>query len=267
MELISKVSKGSVMDQIYLPKKRMGFEAGTYVAIRPLQETAKVDAMPIFYNIEYLEPVKVAITKEIFGLIDKNTSDYDNVIITGSFIESGFNFNDIDVLLISEEKIKSEQLGELIEKNTGIPAHVIAMDNKTLMKGISTDPLYRTMLSKCVSIKRFVYNAKPEINYKILDVHLLKSKLLIENFDFLTGKEKYEMVRNAVAIARFIEGKEVSKSKVDENIRLLFGKEMDERLEENMITDKKDFIEKYNKFYKTLSSKILEGVKNDSKQE
>ena len=252
------------MDQVYIPKRRMGFEIGTYVVVKPLQEKVQT-VTPFFYNINFLEPIKVEIINQIFKNISSNISRYDNIIITGSFLEKGFSFNDMDVLLISKEKIEKEYLEQLLENKIGIKVHIIVMSNKTLLKGISTDPLYRTMLSKCVSIKRFVYRVKPEINYKILDLHLLKSKLLVENFDFLTGREKYEMVRNAVAIALFIEGKQVNKSKVDERINTLFGKSMDKNLRDNIIIEKKEFLNKYEKFYKDLSSGILSSIKNGSK--
>lgn len=265
MELISKISKGSRMDQIYIPKNRLGFDIGSYVVVRSLQETEKITIKPFFYNINFLEPVKLGIVNEIFENIDKIVGNYDNTIITGSFLEKGFNFNDIDILLISENGLNKNYIGKLLENKIGIKVHIISINNKTLIKGLSSDPLYQTMLSKCVCRKRFVYRIKPKINYKILDLHLLKSKLLAENFDFLNGNEKYEMVRNAVSIALFVDNKEVSKDKVDEKIDRLFGKEMSKKIKENTITDKKDFLDKYKRFYKSLSSKILNRI-NGSKQ-
>lgn len=266
MEIISKVSKGTRMDQIYIPKRRIGFGVGAYVVVMPLEKTEKkAIEKPFFYNIDFLEPIKIGIINEIFRNIDEEASKYDNIIITGSFLEKGFNFNDIDIVLISEYNIQKNYLEELLEKKTGIKVHVIAINNKTFIRGLSSDPLYQTMLSRCVSKKRFVYHIKPKINYKILDMHLLKSKMLMENFDILTGKEKYEMLRNAVSIALFIDNKEVSKEKVDEHINKLFGNGMNKKIRENMV--KEDFLDRYKKFYKVLSAKILEGIKNGSKQE
>jgi len=189
VKLISKVSKGSRMDQIYIPKKRVDFTIGSYVVIRPL-ETVDEEIKPFFYNIKHLEPIKTKIIKEIF----KNLSGIikcDNIIITGSFLEDGFRFNDIDIILVSEEKINTKPIVDLLESRIGPKFHLILISNKALIKGLSTDPLYMLMLSKCVSKTRFVYRVKSKINYKLLDLHLLKSKLLTDNFDFLTGDEKY----------------------------------------------------------------------------
>lgn len=266
MQLISKISKGSRMDQIYIPKRRMGFGIGSYVVIKPLQKIEEKVSKPFFYNIDFLEPIKLRIVKEMFDVIDNNSPEYDNIIITGSFLEKGFFFNDIDILIIAETQFNKKYLEELLENKIGIKTHVILINNRILIKGLSLDPLYQMMFSKCVSRKRFVYRVKNKINYKILDLHLLKSKLLIDNFDFLNGNEKYEMVRNAVSIALFTDNKKVNKDNVDEHIDKLFGKEMSKKIKENIVIDKKEFITKYKKFYNDLSIKILNSIKNGSKQ-
>ena len=267
MEIISKVSKGSRMDQIYIPKQRAGFATGSYVVVKQLEESeARTAENPFFYNINFLEPVKVKIAEEIFGHIRGAVDRYDNILITGSFLEKGFNFNDIDVVLISEGKVDKKQLEESLEIKIGVQVHITLIGNKALIKGLNTDPLYQAMVSKAISVKRFVYRVQPKINYKILDLHLLKSKTLIDGFDALSGREKYEMVRNAVAISLFVDGKTVSKEKVDSAIDKLFGKEMSLKLKENMVGDKKEFLRKYRNFHERLFNKILDGVKRGSEQ-
>ena len=121
------------------------------------------------------------------------------------------------------------------------------------------------MLTRCISRKRFIYRAKPKINYKLLDLHLLKSKLLIDNFDFLTGDEKYEMTRNLAAINQFISKKEVTKDKIDLAINNFFGKKTVQRLKNNLLLAK-DFLKKYNKVYNNAQNRILKGIKDEPKQ-
>jgi len=263
MELISKISKGTRMDQIYIPKNRAGFSTGSYVVIKPLE--TKIEKIgPVFYNISYLEPVKTNIINEILKIIDSFIKN-DNIIITGSFLDKGFKFNDVDVLIISDKKVRLDIVKDTLEKNLGIKFHLISIPNKALIKGLETDPLYRMMLGKSVSKKRFVYNIKPKINYKVLDIHLLNSKLLVLNYNFLTGNQKYEMLRNAVAIYLFIEKKELSKELIDANIKKLFKVDVKD-IKNNIIEDKRDFSKRYNSFYKALFTKIMKGVKNESKQ-
>ena len=251
VELIGKVSKGSKMDQIYIPKNRESIPVGSYVVVK-LLTTEKQEIKPYFYNVS-IEPIKVEIIKNIMQIIDKNTSN-ENIIITGSFLEKGFQFNDIDIIIIGGN-IKEG----ILEDYLGIRVHIISMTNNALIKGLETDPLYNLMLSKCVSKKRVIYNIKRKINYKLLDLHLLKSK--INNFEFLKGKEKYEVVRNLIAIKTFITKKEVSRAKVDSEINKLFGLE---EIKENLI-DKNDFTKKYKKIYNETEKLIMEGIKNESK--
>ncbi len=253
------------MDQIYIPKRRLGFEVGSHVTIKPLQELERPIEKPFFYNIDFLEPVKVNIISQIFENIDKIFKTYDNLIITGSFLEKGFHFNDIDVLVIMDDQIDEKYLEEELENKLGIKPHIILINNKALINGLNTDPLYQTMLSKCITRKRFIYKTKHKINYKILDLHLLKSKLLIENFNMLNGNEKYEMLRNVVSISLFLNKNKISKDKVDKEIDKLFGKNAYKEIKENIISDKKRFLRKYKKLYKKLETKILRGIKSGSK--
>jgi len=266
MELISKISKGSRMDQIYIPKNRQGFSLGSYVVIQPLLKKETPAENPFFYHTGNLETLKVKIIDEIFYTIEKNIESYENIIITGSFLERGFRFNDIDVLIISDECIIERDCKKILEEHIGITIHLIIIDNKSFINGLRTDPLYQAMVSKCVSKKRFVYNVRNEFKYKILDLHLLKSKALIDSFDILSGDEKYEMVRNAASIALFMDNKKISKENIDKFINTLFGKNMNKEIKENMIFDKQDFLRRYKSFHEALFKKILNGIKNESKQ-
>ncbi len=263
MELISRISKGTKMDQVYIPKNRSGFSIGSYVVITSV-ETKKFAEKPYFYNIKDIEPIKLDIINKIMDIIDKTVSSYENIIITGSFLDKGFNFNDIDIILISEDKPETEHVKNIIEKRMGIKTHIILLDSKALMRGLSTDPLYQMMLSKCISKKRFVYKVTPKVNYKILDLHLLKSKLLIDNFDILDGNEKYYLIRNMIAIFLYLQHKRINKKIVDREIERLFDISIEE-IRKNIL--KKDvFLRKYKSMYKKIFNRIMESIEKGSKQ-
>lgn len=267
MEMIGKVSKGSKMDQIYIPKNRNGLAIGNYVIIKSLEEERPKKPMEklFFYGIIGLEPIKSGIVNEILKIIDRFTNNYDNIIITGSFLEDGFHFNDIDVLIITKYKSNRKIIEGDIERKTGIKAHILFLNNKELLAGLETDPLYRIMLSKSISKKRFVYNTKSRINYKMLDLHLLKSKILIDNFDVLSGDEKYSLIRNVIAIYLYLENNKLSKELVDNKIKKVFNLRDIKELKQNLI-DKKDFLKKYKLIYNKTFSKIIKGIENGSKQ-
>ncbi len=264
MELISKISKGSRMDQVYIPKNREGFSIGSYVILKPLEiKKKKTDEKLYFYNTKEIEPIKLGIIEDLMASIEIAIHSYENIIITGSFLERGFYFNDIDILVITNEKKDTKNLQKTIWKKIKIKTHIILIDNKTLIQGLTTDPIYQMMLSKCISKKRFIYRARRQIDYKILDLHLLKSKSLIENFDMLTGNEKYTLTRNMIAITLFLQGKKIGKEEIDREIEKEFNIKK-EQIKQNIL-EKKDFLKKYKIIYEKTLNKILQGIKDGTK--
>lgn len=252
------------MDQIYLPKNRVGLTTGSYVTITAL-EKQKQTIKPYFY-IKDLEPIKTGIIKRIFYIIDKLTKNYENIIITGSFLDKGFYFNDIDVIFASDDKISENQIKKTLENELKIKIHLIKLNNKDFKKGLETDPLYIMMLSRCVAKKRFIYKLKRKFYYKRLDLRLLKSNQLTYGFDFLTGNEKYYLTRNMIAISEFIKERIITKENVDNKLEKIFNVKIKD-LKNNLIEDKKEFIKKYKQIYNKTFNEIMEGFKNSSKQE
>lgn len=252
------------MDQVYLPKNRVGMEAGSFVVVRLLSSDNLQNntPKPQFYGINYLEPIKIEIINRIFKLFSAH-KHIENIIITGSFLENGFNFNDIDALIVSESKINEKVIMEEIKVKFGLKLHVIVLNSRELYEGRATDPLYENMLSKCVSLKKIVFNVRRKINLQILDLHLLKSKTLLDNFDILNGKEKYYLVKNLISILLFIKGKKISNEVIEQAIKFEF-KVDSSKIKENML-DKSSFIKKFRELYCFAEKSIFSEAKNDSK--
>ncbi len=259
MELIGRISKGSKMDQIYLPKNRAGLPNGQYVIIVPLENQfkQKKSIKPFFYNVRDIEQLKLMIIENIFRIIEEINPE--NIIITGSFLEKGFKFNDIDILVIKEENTDIKRLKDKIENETGIKTHIIPISNKTLLSGLSIDPLYALMLSKCISKKRIIIKKNRIVNYKLLDFQLLKSKTLIDNFDILNGEEKYYLILNMISISLFIQDKKLSKEIVNNNIEEVFNIKIS-KIKQNLI-EKDKFIKKYKEIYNKTFNTIMENIK------
>lgn len=258
MEIIAKVSRGSKMDQVYLPKNRFGIKPGSYVLIK---EVYKKEEKIFFYNIKNIEKIKIIIIKEIFNILNKY--EFDNIMVTGSFLDSGFNFNDVDIILIKNDNLNLNEIKNALKENLGIESHLILIDYKSLLKGISTDPLFQTMLSKYISEKRFIYHVKPEIKYKLLDLHLLKSELLVKNFDILKIEDKLDLLRNLVSINLFINKKQIiNKDELYKKIKEIFGNNIIEDLKNNLI-NKREFIKKYKQIYDKTFKLILWGIKHE----
>ena len=253
------------MDQIYIPKKRSELEVGSYVLVKNLEniEAVKRESFKAnFYNSDSIEKIKLYIIEKIFSIIN-NSAEIENIIITGSFLNKGFSFEDLDILIVSNRKVDSGHLSKKINSKLGINAHILLIDNRSLIKGLETDPLYQLMLSKCVSQKRLIYKVKNKPNYKILDLHLLKSKLLIDNFKILSGNEKYALTRNLIAIKLFLENEKLINQKIEKDIENSLRISVKD-LKDNIINEK-SFIRLYENIYDKISQKILEGIKDGSK--
>lgn len=263
--MIGRISRGTKMDQVYIPKTRQGLNPGDYVVITPLDKriNQKIKEKPYFYNVKNIEPIKMIIIDNIFSIIEKKIKDYENIIITGSFLETGSDFKDVDILIIEKGKIDKNEIEKELEKYLGIKSDVIPLDNKTLISGLNSDPLYQMMLSKCISKKRFLYKIKNKINYKLLDLHLLKSKNLLDGFSLMKGREKYYSIRNLISIKLFLEKNKLSNEIVDKEIENAFKISIID-IKENMI-DYPKFIKTYKKLYNILFKKIMDGIKNKTK--
>lgn len=253
MEIIAKVSKGTNMDQIYLSKNRVGLAIGKYVIVKPIEEETEISkSKSYFYNVKNLEKIKIMIIEKIMNII--NRISVENIIITGSFLEFGFNFNDIDIIIIKEGKLDYEDISQKIKEEIGIKSHIIVMNKKSLIKGVSTDPLYSMMLSKFISKNRIIIKTNREIIPQLLDLHLLKSKTMMNNFDLLIGAEKYYLTKNMISILLFIENKKLSNLEVNKKIEEIFKIKIRD-LMENLV-EKNTFIEIYKKVYNQIQKEI-----------
>lgn len=244
------------MDQIYLPKVRPpGFAVGDCVEIIA---TTQQNISFYTHHVSRLEPLKSIIKDEILNYFEH----MDNTFITGSFLEEGFNFQDIDVVVLGETGSKNSWPDYFTQK-LGVPVQIINIDRKSLQQGLEQDPLFQMMMSKYLARKREIFRYKTVVNYKLLDLHLLKSKTMMENFEVLTGKEKYKLVRNLLAIDLFLKEKKLDKEIVENEMEGVFGKGTPEKLKENM-TEKNIFLPKFRKKYEEVFQIILKGIQHES---
>jgi hypothetical protein len=257
-KLIKKISKGSRFNQIYLQKNEIGFEPGSNVIITPLDEILNKEISLFEYNVK-LDTVKKEIIRQIFKIID-NKGTYSNIIITGSFLNKGFNFEDIDIIIINPTNIEKTELKYLIEQ-IGITPHLILIDSKSFNKGIMTDPLFRLMVDRYVSVKRAIFRKDKEINYKLMDIYLLKNKNLIDGYDLFNIKQRKKLLRDFISIKLFIENKKITLKNIKKEIEKIFGKEIICRLfyygDEKT---KQKFIKKLKEQFNKIQDKVLDNV-------
>ena len=262
-QLIKKISKGARFNQIYLQKNEgIGFEPGKSVVISPLEDIIVKEPEIFEYKVK-LESLKREIVKLVFKIVDRY-GYYDNIIITGSFLEEGFNFEDIDIIIINPKSIEKDRLKDSIEQNTGINPHLILIDSESFNKGIKRDPLFMLMVDRYVSSKRTIFRKDRELNYRLLDIHLLKNKNLIDGYDLFSIKQRKKLLRDFISIKLFSENREVTIKNIEKETNRLFGKDIIENLfYYGNNEEKHEFIAKLKKEFNKLEKYIL---KNASKQ-
>lgn len=262
-QLIKKISKGARFNQIYLQKNEgIGFEPGKSVVISPLEAIIVKEPSIFEYNVK-LESLKREIVKTIFKIAESH-GHYDNIIITGSFLDEGFNFEDIDIIIVNPQNLEKEKLKDSIEQSIGIIPHLILIDSESLNRGIRRDPLFRLMIDRCVSAKRAIFRKEREFNYKLLDIYLLRNKNLIGGYDLFSIRQRKKLLRDFISIKLFSENKEVTIKSIEKETNRLFGKGVIESLfYYGNNEEKHKFIAKLKKEFNKLENHIL---KNAAKQ-
>jgi len=261
--LIKRISKGARFNQIYLQKNEgVGFEPGKSVVISPLEDIIYKEPEIFEHNVK-LESLKKEIVKLTFKTVDSH-GHYGNVIITGSFLDKGFNFEDIDVIIINPENMEKDRLEDSIGQNTGIKPHLILIDSGSFNKGVKRDPLFRLMVARYVSARRAIFRKDREINYRLLDIYLLKNKNLIDGYDLFSIRQRKKLLRDFISIKLFSENKEVTIKSIEEETNRLFGKDIIETLlYYGNNEEKHKFIARLKREFNKLEEQML---KNASKQ-
>jgi len=254
-KIVKRISKGTRFNQIYLQKNEgLGFETGKNVIIMPLEEAIEEEPSIFEYNVK-LESLKKEIIKEIFKCVNEE-GDSDNIIITGSFLNKGFNFEDIDIVIVNPSKIDEYSLKYMIEERIGADTHLILIESESLNRGIRRDPLFRLMTERFVATKRTIFRKERDTNYKLLDIHLLRNKNLIEGYDLLNIRQRKKLLRDFVSIKLFSENKEVTIKSIEKETEKIFGKEIVERI--FFHGDKKqEFMKKLKDEFNRVEKRIL----------
>lgn len=259
-KLIKRISKGARFNQIYLQKNEgVDFEPGKSVIITPLDGIISQEPSLFEYNVK-LGNLKKQIVRAIFKSVE-SSGDYDNILITGSFLDEGFNFEDIDIVILNPKSIDKSHLKESIENGIGVEPHIILIGSESFNKGIKRDPLFSLMVAKYVSRNRAIFRKDKEINYKLLDIYLLRNKNLIDGYDLFNIKQRKKLLRDFMSIKLFSENKEITQKRIEKETESIFGKAIIESLFYYGNNEEKEkFIRKLKREYDKLERKILENV-------
>src|SRR3989344_6416866 len=253
-KFVHKVSKGRRFNQIYIPKEMNSvFEIGDVVEIILL---SKKESFYYSKNLKKLSNYKENFVKEIFSSL-AGFSDIRQVFIVGSFLTNKIDYNDLDVLLITDKNIETKIYNLLIEK-FNIKFHVITIPAHRFEYLIYSCPLTRSMLSYFVSNKEF--NLPEEI--KIDKNHI--RYLLMTPEDLLKvnpgSRAYYDSIRRLITIEMFLENKPADILEINKNLANIVGDKLVSLIKNNEPIEKEQIA-----FLRKIIKEKLSTIKNKLK--
>lgn len=249
MKFVHKVSKGSRFNQIYVPKDMENiFEVGDIVEVKLLKKNIQ-----LFYskNIQKLSEFKERLIKEIFFIL-KDLKEIKQIFIVGSFLTQRIEYNDIDVVIMTDNKKIEEIVYNKLINKFNLKFHVISITKNDLMSLEQICPLTRSMFYYNISNKKF------EILNKKIDKKHIKFLLMMPE-DLLeinvNSRVFYDNMRRLMTIERFLENKDGDPSKIDDELKILVGEFLFLQIRNNENIDKK-IIKKLREIIKVKLDKI-----------
>lgn len=222
-KFIHKISKGSRFNQIYIPREMdNSFKVGDTVEITLL------DKKLFFSSNLRLGSFKEELIKRIFSSFSE-FKEIERAFIFGSFLTNKVDYNDIDILVVSNKDISEKVFDFLIEK-FNLKFHVISISLQNIEKLLRIDPLIRSMLFSYVSTEE-LHMPKKELDKNHIKFLLMMPEDILEIKT--SGKVYYDSIRRLLAIERFLENKDENPQQISESIKKLLGENILSHLKNN----------------------------------
>lgn len=239
-----RISKGSRFNQIYIPKEfNSSFEVGDLVEIKLLEKKTS-----LYYskNLEILSNFKEKLVKDIFFILSE-FEGIKQIFVVGSFLTNKIDYNDIDVLIISDKNLENKIYNELTE-NFNLKFHIILIPVKRLDYLERSCPLTRSMLYYFVSNKDFNLPLDIEIDKKHIQFLLMMPEDLLKLNMGSNSRVFYDNLRRLISIEKFLEKKDIDPIKLDKEVSDLIGSDIfiliknNEKLDEKILLKLKHVI-------------------------
>ncbi len=216
VKFIKNVSKGSRFNQVYIPKDMENLiEVGDEVEVRLVKKSSS-----LYYpkNLKKMSEFKESLIRGIFSFFIENF-DIVAVFVVGSFLTEKVNYNDIDIVLVTDKKINDfEEIAynKLIEK-FNLKFHLLAIEEKKFLDLLKICPLTRSMFSKFICNKPFSIGKE-----KIIDKKHIKF-LLMMPYDLLdiklSSRSFFDCIRRLITIERFLKNKNLGAEDINNEIK------------------------------------------------
>ncbi len=257
MKFKHKISKGSRFNQIYIPKEvEEDFEVGDLVEVKLLKKKTK-----IYYskNLPKLSDFKENIVKKIFSTLEQ-FNEIKQIFVIGSFLTQKINYNDIDIILITNKKELEEVAYDKLTDKINLKFHIISIseDNFSLLQ--ETCPLTNNMIYYYLSNKNF----NPP-NKRKIDKNHIKFLIMLPE-DLLEIKTNshvfYDSIRRLITIRKFLKNEDLDPIKINKELELTLGTFTFSALKDNEIIDTK-IIEKLRDIIKNELNNINKLIQNE----
>ena len=237
-KFMHKVSKGSRFNQIYIPREmEKTFEVGDIVKVELIKKKTE-----IFVENVKLSDFKEKLIREIFSFLSE--FNIKQIFFIGSFLSQKIDYRDIDILMISDEKIEAEIYEKLSDK-FNLKFHLITIPESRFKILSEICPLTRSMLYFYASNKGY------NLPKQRIDKNHIKFLLMMPE-DLLKIKANsrvfYDSIRRLITIEMFLNNKELSSEKINSELKSLLGKLFEYSKENNEAN--KEIIKKFRKIIK-----------------
>ncbi len=235
VKFIHKISKGSRFNQIYIPKeKEKEFEIGDLVEIRLLQKKNR-----LYYskNLKRLSEFKERLISEVFRFLS-GYREIEQVFVFGSFLTMREDYNDIDILIISDKDKIDDTIYEDLADKFNLKFHLIRLTADELEKQIRICPLIRGMIYSSVSNKEIKGLPNRDINNNHIRFLLMLPEDVI-NVD-INSKMFYDSLRRTLVIKSFLKNIDISMKDVSDKIISLIGEHLYNKIRKNEIIKRQE---------------------------
>ncbi|MBS3092419.1 hypothetical protein J4466_03290 [Candidatus Pacearchaeota archaeon] len=254
IKFIHKVSKGSRFNQIYIPSSMEEFfEVGDLVEIRLVNKKIRV-----YYskNTKKLGSFKEKLIQNIFSFLIK-FREINQIFIIGSFLTKKEDYNDIDIIIVSEKANEKQIYNDLIKKFE-LKFHIIILPRDKLNHLLKICPLTRSMFYYFISNMPFEINNGDKLNKSEIDKKHIKFLLMMPE-DLLkinlNSRVFYDAIRRLITINRFLENKELNPLEIEAELKELMGDSLFNYIKNNEALEDK-IVEKLRNIIKNKLDKI-----------
>lgn len=230
---------------------------------KKLRQISEIDAKGLLKKLEYNQKA-ISIEKIIAKTLNENLAGISSIILYGSAIQSNYSdYNDIDVLIVTKEKINGlltkwriiKELNNILKrKSINADIEIISRDN--LIKSYQNSP---TLIYQLKDHKIIYGNLKLPKKTEIYNADLHMKLDWSEVSNKSNGKEIYAAIRNVILV-RLILNKIVDNAKLKQSLEEELGRNLILKIKNNKESElERKFALTYLKYLLEITRKEIGG--------